>query len=228
MKLIAHRGLWTEPGSQNTLASFRTAFAAGYDLETDLRSFQGRLYLSHDPIIDPASHCRLEALFILHEEFPDRRIFLNIKEDGLSTLLRPFLSQISARPIVFFDMSVPELVRFARIFSAPQLCTRLSEFEIRPAGIELCDWIWVDSFYKDPDLSALSLFITQQRKSLVLVSPELHGRNPESLWGKLYVANGLNPESLSLCTDSCAYAAKTLFPHAPSPLREPHDQSHTF
>lgn len=228
MKLIAHRGLWTDPSEQNSANAIRLAFEAGYDVETDVRSYQGSLYLSHDPIVDVSRCLKFEVFLSLAKAYPGRRVFLNIKEDGLIRYFRAHLDQISELQFIFFDMSVPELVQYAKVFSASQLCTRLSDFELRPAAVELCDWIWIDGFFKDPDLSGASVFLAQKRKSVALVSPELHGRSPEGLWSKLAASGLSEKEAVSLCTDSCTFAERYFSPRIPLETQSPNDKSHSL
>lgn len=47
--IICHRGWWTTPTEQNTLAAFARAFDAGLGVELDVRDCDGGLVVSHDP-----------------------------------------------------------------------------------------------------------------------------------------------------------------------------------
>lgn len=201
MKLIAHRGLWKDRSVTNTFGAFESAFRNGLGIETDLRSFSGKLYLSHDPIETPERNMRFEDLLDLSSKYSRLPLFLNIKEDGLLDFLTPFLNRIEKMPIIFFDMSVPELIRYAKVFPSSHLCTRLSEFEPVPAAIELCDWIWVDGFYRDIGLENLRNLSQTYQKNWAFVSPELHGRGVQPFWSKLEEAHWLPQDRTFLCTD---------------------------
>lgn len=201
MKIISHRGLWKEPSEENSLEAFASSQAAGFGLETDLRSFQGELLLSHDAITEPSRCVRFEQLIQLWKKTPHLPLFLNIKEDGLLPLLHPWREQLLAWPVVFFDMSVPQLVQFSRIYPPSHLATRYSEYEKNPSGIELCSWLWVDGFQLDPELAALRNLKSKNQVNLALVSPELHSRDPVHFWNQLKLNGFSSDHSSVLCTD---------------------------
>jgi len=201
MKILSHRGLWKEPREQNQLVSFATSQAQGFGTETDLRSYSGELYLSHDPIRSPSEALKFKDLLTLWTERPDLPLFLNIKEDGLLPFLKPYQTVLKQLKIVFFDMSVPQLVQFSKVFPKEMLATRFSEYEQEPAAQGLCHWLWVDSFNSDPELSALRPFALEKKMSLAVVSPDLHGRDPKPVWKNLQNERILPNDSIYLCTD---------------------------
>jgi hypothetical protein len=47
--ILCHRGWWTKPEEQNTLAAFARAFDAGLGVELDVRDWCGQLIVAHDP-----------------------------------------------------------------------------------------------------------------------------------------------------------------------------------
>jgi glycerophosphoryl diester phosphodiesterase len=201
MKIISHRGLWKETSEQNSLLSFSASQKNGWGIETDLRSFQGKAFLSHDPIFSSDGLVSLEELISLWSETPQLPLFFNIKEDGLAGLLARYRSQIQKLNIIFFDMSVPQLLQFSKEFPKEMLATRFSEFEREPAAAELCSWLWVDSFTKDPTPEEVSSFVLEKKMSLAVVSPEIHSRDPKATWNRFLSSPLLPHEQLAICTD---------------------------
>jgi len=201
MKIISHRGLWSKNTPQNSMAAFAASQSLGCGIETDIRSFQGKLYVAHDPIELKEGLVRFEELLELWSSSAELPLFLNIKEDGLVPLLVPQQKMLSQLRPVFFDMSVPQLVQFAKVFPKSMLATRFSEFEPTPSALKLCDWIWVDGFEKDPKLELLEPYLDEQNLSLAIVSPELHQREPHSFWNQFKKAPFLNHPNVFLCTD---------------------------
>lgn len=208
MKIISHRGLWNRNVPQNSLEAFAASQALNCGIETDLRSFNGTLWLSHDPIKSSEELTSLEELLLLWEKTPELPLFLNIKEDGLIPLLLPYLPLfLKLRPI-FFDMSVPQLVQFAKFFPKWMLATRFSEFEYPPHAIELCDWIWADGFQSDPSIEVLRYFVIEKNLSLAVVSPELHQRDPLPAWSRFKSNPFSDHPNIYLCTDKVEEALK--------------------
>ncbi len=201
MQIIAHRGLWKNRAEPNSLGAIEAAFASGFGVETDVRSFEGKLYLSHDAIIDPRRPARMDDFLQLAKKFPKAPVFLNIKEDGLVTLLSGFREQFDQCQVAFFDMSVPQLVQFAKVFPPSQLSTRFSEFETVPSGLEWCDWIWVDAFKKDLQGNDVIKLCSSYQKKLAFVSPELHGRGEKDFWNALRVTKTAENANHAICTD---------------------------
>ncbi len=206
MKIISHRGLWNKNNPQNSLRAFAASQGFGCGIETDLRSFQGALWLSHDPIRNSEGLTSFDALLELWESSKDLPLFLNIKEDGLIPLLLPYRSKLSKLRPVFFDMSIPQLVQFAKVFPKSMLATRFSEWEQPPHAIELCDWVWADGFRLDPSLEILQSFVVEKKLSLAIVSPELHQRDPALAWAQFKQSFFLKHPNIYLCTDRVAEA----------------------
>lgn len=201
MKWVGHRGFWRNAQEANSLAALEEAFARGWGIETDLRQSKGALFLSHDPLVDTRSSASWESFTALWDHYPHCPVFLNIKEDGLLKNLLPYLEQWSKRTVVCFDMSVPELVRYSKLIPSSQLATRISEFESGPLA-DKCDWVWCDHFGSDLRLHELDAqFATTQGKKLVLVSPELHGRDPSGFLSDAEAFEKHRGEPVYLCTD---------------------------
>jgi hypothetical protein len=94
-------------------------------------------------------------------------------------------------------MSFPEYRKY-RIADLP-LATRNSEFETY--SDEYADFIWLDSFDSDwfIEENTISYYRTRGKK-IIIVSPELHGRNHLPVWNELKETFS-NDQGLFLCTD---------------------------
>jgi len=197
MQLLAHRGLWHQAGERNTLAALRAAFAAGFGVETDIRDAGSRLVISHD-MAGPGV-CTLEqVLEELRRSGIRGPVALNVKADGLQDELRRELAGAEVDAFVF-DMSGPETLRYAR--GGFPYFTRLSEYEQAPLLLDGAQGVWLDHF--DHLWYGLEVLtgLLEAGKRVAVVSPELHGRNPEPVWQLCrQVPEALQP-LLMLCTD---------------------------
>jgi hypothetical protein len=205
MNFISHRGLWADLGQtqlpQNSIAAFAASQKAGFGVETDLRIYRGDLYLSHDPIESSKGLVTLNSLLALWSKTPQLPLFLNIKEDGLLPMLHEKKVLLDRLEVVFFDMSIPELVQYSKVFSKNQLATRVSEFEEHPAAQDLCSWLWVDGFFRDYDPVKLQKLLGNQQFKIAVVSSELHQRSPQPHWNSLKQLSKKTHPEFTLCTD---------------------------
>lgn len=103
--------------------------------------------------------------------------------------------------VVFFDMSVPELVRYARALESRYLATRWSDVESEPVLYSRCDWLWIDCFDSEVsfDDERSRRFIVE--KKTVFVSPQLHGRPSEKLLSRISELEALLQQEVSVCQD---------------------------
>lgn len=199
MKIVAHRGYWNRPSEANTLSSLESALKAGFGIETDVRSFRGELYISHDPVTEEKNLLKLETVLELAQMTPHCPLFLNIKEDGLPNLILRHRKQIDKLNVVFFDMSVPQLFVFSKHFGRENLATRFSDLEPVPSAIELCDWVWVDGFTRNMSRIELRQLDIEHPRHFAFVSPELHKRPHADFWRDLGTLSFTKEHAL--CTD---------------------------
>jgi len=197
MKIIAHRGMWSKPQEKNTLTAFKQALEQGFGIETDFRDRNGHLVISHDL---PDEHSiGAETFFDLCNQYPDTDPHaINVKSDGLQALLGAHLKQWSTERYFIFDMSIPDTLGYLRA----QLNTfsRVSEFETYQDFGGKTKGIWVDGFEGEWYSPGLLQSFLHAGQSLAIVSPELHGRNHQSLWAMIKSID--SPDSrLMLCTD---------------------------
>jgi hypothetical protein len=189
--VFCHRGLWESLSLQNSLQSFESAQNFGFSVETDIRYSEGRAVICHDLAVE-AELPHLDLLTGFTNSFA-----LNIKEDGLQSFFVNMRSWIEMTNSFVFDGSVPEMFKYLEIGISHAL--RLSEFE------KTIPWqsghIWLDSFYEDWWLEDKEAFKVFEGSQVVVVSPELHGRDPRFVWDFLSNERTKGRFDFSICTD---------------------------
>lgn len=199
MKILSHRGFWKNPVEKNTEIAFIRSFDSGFGTETDVRDLAGRLVISHDmPLgseLDFVDFLKLTEGYSLP-------LALNVKSDGLATMLVKLMHNHRINDWFVFDMAVPDMRSY--ILAGAPVFTRMSEIEREPVWLEESVGIWLDSFVGDWFDNKLIEKLTKLNKRVCIVSPELHKRNHLPLWQQLrsLVRNDL----LMLCTDMPAEA----------------------
>ena len=196
MKILCHRGFWRTTEEKNSLVAIKRATAQGYGFESDVRDYCGQLVISHD-IANESSPALDDVLKILADAGDKFCFAINIKSDGLVHKLKTSLEKYSLKNYFVFDMSVPQMLWYRN--AGLTLFTRQSEYEKFPLLYEDSAGIWLDAFESD-DWISLELIENHlaQGKKVCLVSPELHEREPQTLWALLRQIK--NPD-LCLCTD---------------------------
>lgn len=196
---LSHRGFWLHPKEKNTELAFRRSLDAGFGIETDVRDRNGQAVIAHD--ISEPGVLTLDAFFSLYKSYPARPMLaLNIKADGLQDVVREQLQRHGIERYFVFDMSVPDLLGYRA--SGIRYFTRVSEYEKEPIAIDDADGVWVDQFEADwVDETALRPFI-ERDKSVCIVSPELHRRDPHKAWSNYRaMAKAMPSGKVFLCTD---------------------------
>ena len=197
IQIIAHRGFWLKPEEKNTLGAFERALQNGFGIETDFRDLNGELMISHDPA---NSECMKAASFFdLCNQYPNTDPHaINIKSDGLQSLLSPHLASWSPDHYFVFDMSVPDTLGYIK--KNINTYTRVSEYESYQDFAGKATGIWLDGFHSEwYGIEQIRQYLVLG-KSVAIVSPELHGRDYQPLW--LMLKSLYTEEmSLMLCTD---------------------------
>lgn len=165
MRLIAHR--------RNTVAQL-LATPTDYGVEADIRSEGGHLVLHHDPLSGGESFDEWIAAY--HHG----TLILNVKEEGLESLLMERMRARGLEDYFFLDQSFPFLLKTTGN-GERRSAVRVSEFEPVEIALSLADrldWVWVDCFSRFPLDEASWIRLRDAGLRLCLVSPELLGRDP--------------------------------------------------
>jgi len=165
-----------------------------YGVEVDVRDYDGRLRLAHDPFI------RGEDFDEFLTGYRHAGIIFNTKCDGLEEEILRLAEKHSIRDYWFLDTALPTLVRLANS-GITRTAVRFSEYEpleatLRFAG--LAEWVWVDCFTRLP-LNPRVWAELRRNFKICIVSPELqrHGRAAIEDWRRLLA----NMPVDGVCTD---------------------------
>lgn len=208
MKILAHRGYWNAAIRKNSPLALRTAIEKGYGFESDVRDYMGRMVISHD-IADASCQDAEEVLRWL-AEYGDRHCFaINVKADGLKSLLQDCIGKYKISNYFLFDMSVPQMVEFAE--TRLRFFTRQSEYETTPVLYGQAAGVWVDGFHGHEWITEpLVRGHISSGKEVCIVSPDLHGNADYRDFWKRLVNYDMDFSKVLLCTDY-PDEAKTFF-----------------
>jgi hypothetical protein len=201
-RIIAHRGCWVGESTfkklvQNSSDSLGLALKSGFGIEIDIRDHSGQIYISHDPILNKESCVEFESIL---EIVTDQTLALNVKSDGLLNLLdQKELEILKRKKYFFFDLSFPEEMKYRKLDH--KIATRVSDYETFDSNEKIQDYFWLDSFTDEWWIKDdLIKKILKTNSKVVLVSPELHGRDPNQAWQYLKEIWVLS-QNLMVCTD---------------------------
>lgn len=195
MQILAHRGLWHCEEERNSLKAFERAFMNGYGIETDIRDYKGKLVISHD--IPNENSVELSVVLKKYVECGCKEwLALNVKADGLQAGLQSLIDEYGIEKYFVFDMSVPEQVVYNK--KKIPYFTRQSELEKNPVLYEESLGVWMDEWEENWITRVCVEQHLKRGKMVSIISPEIHGRNPEFLLNEL---KELKSESLFICTD---------------------------
>lgn len=187
-RIFAHRGIWRD-APQNSLLALNKAAVEGFAVETDLRFHLGKVVISHDPVDSSAAEP-------LNEHLSGVTPFaLNIKEDGLIPYLD--IEALKESNHFFFDGSLPELYKYKK--SGFRVACRLSEFENELPWDT--DVIWLDAFVHEWWINSDKLKKLSENALVVVVSPELHGRDKLRAWEEISLEFKSGNPNIGICTD---------------------------
>jgi glycerophosphoryl diester phosphodiesterase len=193
MEILSHRGYWTTPGEMNSRVAFERSISSGFGTETDVRDCVGKLVVSHDP----PKNCEIPWSEVVSKfDRANLTLAVNIKSDGLAPLLKRAFAGTKLAWFAF-DMSGPEMFRYAR--EGLPFFTRHSDIENEPVLYNEAAGVWLDDFSGNWISAAVVTSHLRAGKRVCVVSPELHGRDPENLWRSLKAL--ADEPGLALCTD---------------------------
>lgn len=200
MDIISHRGFWIDRTEANTHKAFERAIHNGYGIETDFRDSLGKIVIAHDMAQQAdESFCRFLDL-VEHTALP---LALNIKSDGLASIMGSALKERKLKNWFMFDMSIPDMR--AHLAAGNRVFSRLSEVETDIPWPDNIQGIWLDAFEREwfDEATIASLL---EKYAVCVVSPELHGRANNACWSMLRPL--ASHPNLSLCTDLPADAER--------------------
>ena len=171
MEYIAHR--------VNTIKELKQT-PTEYGVELDLRDFENKLILQHDPFKDG------EEFEEYLKYYKHGTMILNIKSERIEFRVLELIKKYNINKYFFLDSSFPMIYQLVKQ-GENNIALRYSEFE----GIDTLKnmigsvkWVWVDCFTKFP-LDINSYKILKESFKLCLVSPELQGHS-ESMLAQFY------------------------------------------
>jgi hypothetical protein len=181
---------------KNSINAIKDSLSQGFGLETDIRDCLNNLVISHDLPTTESIPLPLAEFSTLTE---GQLIAWNIKADGLIPLILRDFNKDLIDHSVFFDMSIPETLNYKKK-GLPYL-VRLSEYETLNSLITDSKGVWIDSFHDQWYEINIVESLLKTSKIVILVSPELHGREHISLWQSLKNKGLHKNENFYLCTD---------------------------
>lgn len=187
----------------NSPRSLKNALCLGFGIETDIRDWNGKVVVSHDPpLTEKVVFSDLIAEWRQEEITNDRIFALNIKSDGLIPLLEKVGSHLEGINHFFFDMSFAQTIAYSE--AGFPIALRISEFEPAPnhlpreLGIKAR--YWLDGFRSDWWITDSHIEKLVQCSQVTIVSPEIHGRPPFEVWD-WFIKRVFEGCDLYLCTD---------------------------
>ncbi|MDC1166824.1 hypothetical protein OAT23_04015 [Candidatus Pelagibacter sp.] len=186
MQFIAHR--------INTIKDLLNT-PTEYGVEIDLRDYQNKIILQHDPFKDG------EYFEEYLKNYNHGTMILNIKSEGIEPAVLKLIKKYNVRDYFFLDCSFP-MINFLSSKGERNIALRFSEFEgldtIRLMSQKV-DWLWVDCFTKLPINNSNYKIIKSLNYKLCLVSPELQRQNSKLNIYKLFLKEK-NIEFNAICT----------------------------
>ena len=166
-----------------------------------MRDQNGQIVISHD-CPENQDLPTFEELLVLYQKYQKTRpLALNVKADGLQEKCRDLLVEykIDLENIFFFDMSVPDALNYLK-YQLPCF-SRYSDEEPVPSFLDRATGVWIDGFETDCVSQEVLLDFLAGGHRLCLVSPELHKRKHQEVWGEWREMLKHHLKSVMICTD---------------------------
>jgi len=145
-----------------------------YGVEIDIRPYNGRLVLNHEPFADG------DDFETFLQNYNHKLLILNIKSEGIEKRVMDLVNKYNVNDYFFLDITFPFMVKYIKQ-GWNKMALRFSEYE----SIETClslkgkvEWVFVDNFTRLP-VENNSFNILKQYFRLCIVSPELLNRGAE-------------------------------------------------
>jgi hypothetical protein len=159
MTIIAHR--------INTIDQLQE-LSPEYGIEIDVRAYNGRLVLSHDPYEDG------DYLEEYLSAVGDRLVVFNIKESGIEDDVIELAARYDVAEYFLLDVEFPYIYMASRESSFTKMAVRFSEaepIETALANAGYADWVWVDTNTQLPLNGDSYRQLSEAGYQICLVSP---------------------------------------------------------
>ena len=147
-------------------------------IEVDLHGFGKRIVVNHDPFVKSVD------FFKWLNHYNHKILFVNIKEEGIESDVLKILNKKNISNFVLFDVSFPFIYKLLNK-NQRKLALRISKFEAFDGFLKLKikpKWVWIDLFEDTIPLSKKNYMHLRKNKiKIIIVSPELHGRNVDNI-----------------------------------------------
>ena len=164
MEYIAHR--------INTIEELQQT-PKEYGVEVDLRDYEDRLILQHDPFKDG------EDFKEFLKYYNHGTMILNIKSEGIEHKVIEYIREYNVEKYFFLDSSFPMIYLLSKN-NEKNIALRFSEYEEIDTILTMAGkvkWVWVDCFSKLPITSEKYALLKKNGFKLCLVSPELQNQD---------------------------------------------------
>ncbi|MDA9141046.1 hypothetical protein N9O22_03720 [Gammaproteobacteria bacterium] len=156
-----------------------------FGVEIDLRDFNNRLILQHDPFIDG------EDFEEYLKYYNHGTMILNIKSERIEHRVLETIEKFNVKEYFFLDSSFPMIYQFSNE-NQKNIALRFSEFESIETILNMSgkvDWVWVDCFTKLPMTQETYQILKKEGFKICLVSPELQGQKDKINTYKNYLSD---------------------------------------
>lgn len=156
-----------------------------YGVELDLRDYNERLILAHDPFVDGDDF----EEYLKH--YSHGTMILNIKSERIEHKVLELIQKYNIKKYFFLDSSFPMIYLLSKD-REKNIALRFSEFEGLDTILNMkdkVDWVWVDCFSKLPIMKENYKLLKEQGFKLCLVSPELQNQNEKLEEYRTYLEN---------------------------------------
>ncbi len=141
-----------------------------FGAEIDIRTINNKLILNHEPFKKGV------LLSSYLKKFNHKFLILNVKEEGIESLILNYLKKYKIKNYFLLDVTVPKIFQFVKSKKKINLCLRISKFEELGnlnSFHKKISWVWIDTFDNEIPLNIKDLKYYSKRFKLCLVSPEL-------------------------------------------------------
>lgn len=132
----------------NTIKQLKST-PARYGVELDIRGFDNKLLLNHNPIVIPSKHDELEN-YLKH--FKHAFAVFNVKEAGYESRVIALAKKYKIKNYFLLDVEFPYLYKATRKDKIKNIAIRYSEAEPIESveaqiknGRPLLNWVWIDT-----------------------------------------------------------------------------------